>query len=816
MAGLFGRVSAAVRERMGSSSGARQVPLEVPRPETQAPGPPGSQTDGWFGPGAPPAPSAPADVAGRRFDYAPGVNMLQQPRQYEAIGFDELRALADGHDLLRVIIETRKDQISRLGWTIGPIDEKATVTPEQQARIDLYTKLFRRPDRKQFWGDWIREVLEDLLVIDAPAIHVRRTLGGDIYSLDQIDGATVKVIIDDAGRAPEPPFAAYQQTLKGMAAVNYSSLDLIYRPRNVRVHKLYGFSPVEQIIMIVNIALRRQMWQLAYFTDGNLPDSLIGVPSTWTPDQIKQFQDWFDSMMQGNLQARRTARFVPGEVAKSYVPTKEAELFGQAEEWISRVICFCFGVSHQALVKEVNKATAETALEQAKMDGMAPVMNWIKGLHDSILIDQYQEEELEFKWVDDKEMDPKVQSDIHQQQLGKLKTINQCRDDLGLPPDPSPLADVLGSFSTDGTFVPLDPDLQIELKQKMMEAFTGMGLGPDGSALPPPDPSGDDDPEAPPPPGGKGKKTPKGKDSATVAAQAGGEDGGSKKSSSASLAKGRLPVTSPIRPKARRIRVALQKKMARVLRNVGDDVAGQVEAALSQHGVRKADETDAQVLDAVMAAITLEGLDAMIDATYDDLLAMAEDTARVVLAQIGVSDREALVDRVNARAVEYATRRSAELVGKRVLEDGSIIDNPDAKWAISESTRTMLRDTISGGLADNIGSDAIIEAIQDGYAFSPERAEMVSRTEIAMANSDAAMVSYREAAADGVNLRKAWILGPEPCEICEGNAADGDIELDQDFSSGDDNVPAHPNCECAVVGIVVDEETGAEEEGDEE
>jgi hypothetical protein len=38
--------------------------------------------------------------------------MLQQPRQYEPVGFSELRALADGHDLLRIIIETRKDQIS--------------------------------------------------------------------------------------------------------------------------------------------------------------------------------------------------------------------------------------------------------------------------------------------------------------------------------------------------------------------------------------------------------------------------------------------------------------------------------------------------------------------------------------------------------------------------------------------------------------------------------------------------------------------------------------------------------------------------------
>jgi hypothetical protein len=98
---------------------------------------------------------------------------------------------------------------------------------------------------------------------------------------------------------------------------------------------------------------------------------------------------------------------------------------------------------------------------------------------------------------------------------------------------------------------------------------------------------------------------------------------------------------------------------------------------------------------------------------------MAEDTGQVVLAQLGVTDNSDLVDRVNERAVEYARERSAELVGKRVLADGTIIDNPDAKWAIDETTRTMIRDTIAGGLADNIGSDAIVEALQDGYAFSP-------------------------------------------------------------------------------------------------
>jgi phage portal protein BeeE len=107
-------------------------------------------------------------------------------------------------------------------------------------------------------------------------------------------------LIDVWGRTPQPFAAAartmvypptYQQVLKGLPAVNYAARDIVYRPRNVRAHRVYGFSPVQQVLMTVNIGLRRQLWQLDYFTEGSIPDALIGVPQGWTPDQIKQFQD---------------------------------------------------------------------------------------------------------------------------------------------------------------------------------------------------------------------------------------------------------------------------------------------------------------------------------------------------------------------------------------------------------------------------------------------------------------------------------------------------------------------------------------------
>ena len=76
----------------------------------------------WFGPLNPLSPIAPPDVAGRRFDFPPGYNLVTRPRAYEPIGFHELRGFADAYDLLRLVIETRKDQMERQRWRIRPRD----------------------------------------------------------------------------------------------------------------------------------------------------------------------------------------------------------------------------------------------------------------------------------------------------------------------------------------------------------------------------------------------------------------------------------------------------------------------------------------------------------------------------------------------------------------------------------------------------------------------------------------------------------------------------------------------------------------------
>lgn len=386
--------------------------------------------DTWFGPLKPLNPVAPEDTAGRQFDYATGYNLNQKPRAYEPVTFDQMRALADGLDVLRLVIETRKDQLAAMEWEFKPKDDSKDHDP----RCDELNAFFQLPDQEHTWSDWLRMLLEDLFVLDAPAVYPRKTKGGQVYGFDAIDGATIKRVLDAGGRTPLPPYPAYQQVLKGLPAVDYTRDELVYKPRNPRTNRVYGYSPVEQIIMTVNIAIRRQISQLSYYTDGSTPDLIFGVPKEWNPDQIKAFQNYWNETLAGNLQGRRGTKFVPDGVAP--INTKDQILKDAYDEWLARIICYAFSVSPTPFIKETNRATAETALQSARDEGLLPLMGWTKDFINYLVVKYFGYTDITFCWLDKSELDPLVKAQVDKIYLeAKVLTDDEVRhESLGKPP----------------------------------------------------------------------------------------------------------------------------------------------------------------------------------------------------------------------------------------------------------------------------------------------------------------------------------------------------------------------------------------------
>ena len=94
----------------------------------------GVAPDTWFGPQQPLSPQAPPEVKGRQFDYPFGVNLSYVPRATGGISFAELRALADALPLLRAVIETRKDQIAALSYSVRARDPASAGDAAERAK----------------------------------------------------------------------------------------------------------------------------------------------------------------------------------------------------------------------------------------------------------------------------------------------------------------------------------------------------------------------------------------------------------------------------------------------------------------------------------------------------------------------------------------------------------------------------------------------------------------------------------------------------------------------------------------------------------
>lgn len=201
----------------------------------------------------------------------------------------------------------------------------------------------------------------------------------------------------------------------------------------------------------------------------------------------------------------------------------------------------------------------------------------------------------------------------------------------------------------------------------------------------------------------------------------------------------------------------------------------------------------------LLASLDLSDWAVLVTPTERLLAAMATDGATTGLERLGL-DASLFSDTVNADVADFAATRAAELVGMRVLPDGTLVPSLNPDTAITEATRDLVRDTVTQAFTDGWSRDTLAERLQDAYAFSDQRADLIARTEISNAQIQGSLTGWR---ASGVVTQKQWILGSEHDrdDECDAAAGDGPVPLEATFSSGDDAPPAHPNCTCDLIAL---------------
>lgn len=262
------------------------------------------------GAGPVPSPAAPLETLPRSQVIPFGYNTGMRPRAGTGLTltpFEQLRSLAD-FDLVRAAVEDIRSQVRGMRWEIRVRPDFKGQEQRLQGRLSEVRAFCEAPDALAGieWPEFCGSVVEEILVTDALTLLPRRDLGGRLIGIEQIDGATIIPFVDDRGRPPLPPAVAFAQVVHGVIETEFRLGELLYLPRNRRASNPFGRSCVENVLFAANLAIRNNLYDLSFFSAGNIPDGgFWKCPDDWTPDDIEKAQARLDDIARGNTEIGR-------------------------------------------------------------------------------------------------------------------------------------------------------------------------------------------------------------------------------------------------------------------------------------------------------------------------------------------------------------------------------------------------------------------------------------------------------------------------------------------------------------------------------
>lgn len=792
---------AAVRDLTTMANNAQ---MPVVNPNNQTPADMAAWANAFFGPGVPRQPIVENELP-RQFDYPSGINLQIIPRSgFGLIPFWQLRAFADTFEYVRVVIEAFKREIRSLEWDIqatNPTDDK-----DYGAEIGRIRDFWRFPDGASEFDAWLNSVLEDMLVIDSVSLWLEMDERGDIGGVTQIDGSTIRPLLDARGRVPFAPTPAYAQVIKGIDWLWMNTEQFLYRPFNTAVNMPYGTSPTEFIMTTVNTTLRRQMAAMVYWDQTNTPEALVGLPERWTTEQIKAYQDYFDALLAGNYAKLRRIKFMPTNGANMPVhefrrPDTGAGATAQ-DEWALKVCCWAFGLSPSefGLVNGAGlggKGFMEGAENALYRFGIGPVIQYLQNLISGIIARQTKDP-LCFRFTnigpsEDRESEAKL---METELRNGVIDINVWRQKRGQEPieGAKPFM-IVGNtpILLEDIFNPKPEPPPAPVPPQLAQAEVGTA---DGEEEPPVD-----------------------ENVLKLALSAWREkcvkrvkDGKAAGCEPPALAKGHIPHAIEQRVKAALAtndigaafnpdlvkkkptkhvtpeRDKLEDLFAKDLRGALVTTSEALPEIKSEADARDVlgdskfwdvfrDEVEGVLMDFIGRGVALGVYEARTDERFQVKKMAKAEATKPKPPSVTVD-----WDLVNDQAQDWARAHSGELLTD--LE-------ANTKAAMGE----LIADWIERGEPTDVLANQFIVLVND-----PKRAELIAVTEITRAFAEGNTEAWK---AQGVEGRK-WFTSEDElvCPIC-GDLAGSVARLGDEFEGGVDNPPAHPRCRCWVQPVEV-------------
>ena len=324
-----------------------------------------------FSPGQPlaPQPGTNPDGLPVTFRFPVAYNSFPVQRDYDGAydipSFEQLKRLALMDYGITLCERFWLDMVPKmiLNISLSPeAIEGGAVEKDYVKEKNFFKDFYAKPDGTDHLHSWIRKALINQSRYDGLFIYKNKTRGGKLLGLEIIDPAQMKPLLDVWGRIPRPPAYAYQQYPWGVPGFMYSMDQMLYYRETPADDSPFGFSRVERVVFITNLALRKQKMDMAHFSEGNIPAGILTPPegSNWTPDQLDSYEQAWNALIAGNLQ--QLARVKVTQPGFEYTPFVQPSFDSVIDRYWLNIRTASYGITPADLgfTETVNRSTGET------------------------------------------------------------------------------------------------------------------------------------------------------------------------------------------------------------------------------------------------------------------------------------------------------------------------------------------------------------------------------------------------------------------------------------------------------------------------
>lgn len=309
--------------------------------------------------------------------------------------------------------------------------------------------MFRRDD----FPGWISKIIQDMLILNAPATELVYSVDGRLSEFWAVDGSTIEIQWAERyipttryGKDIDQP-VAFVQVVDGQITTEYAADELIYYPLNPTSNLEqggYGISPTELAIDWIAAEILAMQYNSNYFDQGSVPPGVLAIIGQYTEETLEELNTMWETDVKGVVgQHKPVALALEDGKSINWLPMKQSNKDMEMGDFLDKLgtrICSIFNVDPVEIGQRVAASTggmgsgenteAKIGLSRAK--GLIPLLAWIERTINRFMMPSLAPG-YEFRWLGAgaEDEDAKVATANKKGKEGAI-TYREWRKELGL------------------------------------------------------------------------------------------------------------------------------------------------------------------------------------------------------------------------------------------------------------------------------------------------------------------------------------------------------------------------------------------------